>query len=1063
MSTLILRPTADGNYTNWDGYSLGVPHTPLYDLIDEADYVVGAGDDDYISTSTAGAFSVLLSDCLAGAWPRATRICSIRVVAVLRQTGAGADFKFRLRVLDQDIDSPVQTITSTTYTEVGYTANLGLNRYAWDVPTVNRLEAGLVFDSGDELRCTKLEVYVHHEPFPHYTKVPEADGALQDWSPVPNTSPAYMTVGGVYDGDLSYLADQTVNNQSTFIPGDLPTSLNPPNIDRVDVKALVKNVGSVVEEADTLLRSGGTNYHGGTNTTSVKIYPDDEWYLLNESYLNDPNVAWPSGHPAATAWTAAEVNALEIGVENSGGGNFRCTANAMEVWLTPTYPTTIDLFPTADGYHQNWGSIVGAATAWQATDEDPPDNATSYVTLDADTLGISAYSSFDVGGAGAVPAGERIYSVELRYRVRLDNLPHSSALVAPVVRDTSGPETYVGKPQLIEGMASTWFDVKWDLQQNPHTGLPWTNLAEVTTNMEYGFVVLEGAMLLSRVRAQVQTITDYRAATVDPIDAKITDVADAIIVRSKADGTIFGVTEFSVGTGGYDTTDPETVTVADSSDISLINELYRGSVGRIEYDGEAVSPTVDYWCRVPKEVAQGGIGEFALWAEIFWSPVPGETGTKFMFALAHHPVQSRHVDDVHFYKATLKYWDFGGNLLVDGDAEFKGLQLLADGDMEAAGVGSWAAAAATLTKQGSAYQGSQCLRVAQTGAGAATASQAVLVIGQTYRVVGVTRSDGTSTPTVRNPSGNTLWTGTTSTSWQPFDFSFVASVSTSIFLTAQGGAATNYTEWDAVVVTNDVPAWTPSNSALLSKEVTSPYEGDQVLRVTYNGVATPGAQQTILTVGDLYWFNGRGRGDGTYVPRVTVLGAPEWTGTSSTAWQEFDFLYVADGTNFVLNTDASGAGYVEFDECSVRQVLSYDFLTHGSELLTDGDQEAVGVAAWTAGNAATLTKQTTNPYEGSQVLRVAYSAVNNPYASQSVMAPGTIYRVQGVMRSDGTGIPTVLDGATTLWTGVSTSTDWQAFDVAFEAANADIRFQCTIAGAGYCEVDAVSVKAITLP
>ncbi|KKN22028.1 hypothetical protein LCGC14_0919290, partial [marine sediment metagenome] len=295
MSNLILRPTADGNYTSWDGFSLTVPHTPLYDLIDEADYVVGAGDDDYISTSTAGsAFTVLLSDAAAGSWPRATRICSVRVVAVVRQIGASCDFNFRLRSLDQDIDSPVQTLTSTTYTEVGYTLNLGLNGYAWNVSTINRLEAGLVFSSGAELRCTKLETYVHYETFPHHTLVPEAAGAAQDWSPEPSGSPAYMTVGGVYDGDLSYLADTTVNDQSVFELTDLPATLSPVNIDRVTTKALVKNVGNTVEEADSIVRSNLLYYHGGTNTTSVALQPNNEWVLLTEDYLNDPGGTWPS-------------------------------------------------------------------------------------------------------------------------------------------------------------------------------------------------------------------------------------------------------------------------------------------------------------------------------------------------------------------------------------------------------------------------------------------------------------------------------------------------------------------------------------------------------------------------------------------------------------------------------------------------------------------------------------------------------------------------------------------------------------------------------------------------
>ena len=930
MANQILRPTADGTYTAWDGFSLTVPHTPLYDLIDEPDYVVGTGDDDYISSSTAGAaVSLLLQTAVAGSWPRATRIRSIRVVAVVRQIGAACDFSFRLRSLDQNLDTPVQTLQATSYTEVGHTFNLGLNSTAWNIPTVNRLEAGLVFDSGAEMRCTKLEVYLHYEDFPHYTLMPEANGAIQQWSSVPTGTPDYMTCSGVYDGDLSYLASTAVNDQSVFLAEDLPSTLNPPDIDRIQVKALVKNTGSVMEEADVLLRSAGIVYHGGTNTTSTAILPNSEWHLLTEQYLNDPNVAWPSGHAAATAWTYTEINALQVGVENSGGGDFRCTAVGMEVWLAPTPVTSIDLYPTADGYHQDQSSIVGAATAWQATDEVVPDNATTHVVLDANTLGISAYTSSDVGGAGSVPAGERIYSVELRYRVRLDNLPHSTALVAPLIRNTAAGETYVATPQLIEGMATTWFDVKQDLSTNPHTGAPWTDLAEVTA-LEFGFVVLEGAMLLSRTRAQVHTCVDYRAATVDPIDAELTDAAVTMITRSQTDGTIFGVTEFSVGTYGYDVTAPESVTAVVTSDIALTSEVYRAGVDRIEYE----EFQVDYWCRVPKEVAAGGIGELALWAEIFWSPVPGETGTKFLHSLAHHPVQSRHPDDVHFYRARLNYWDLGPELLVDGSAE-------------AVGVAAWTATAATLTK-----------------------------------------------------------------------------------------------------------------------EVTLPYGGAQVLRATKTGAATATASQAILTIGTLYRFHAQGRGDATAAPVLeNPAGTAVWTGIAPAAWQEADLLHVATGdTSFWAGASGGIAtNYADFDDMSVREILSYDFLTHGAELLVDGNQEAATTVVWTAGNSAALTKDTTSPYEGTQVLRITYNAVNDPYCSQTVLTLGLTYRVRGFMRSDGTGVPKLLQGTTQVWLGSAAATTWQEFDAVFTCTATDLRFQCTTVGAAYCEVDLVRCSTIALP
>lgn len=647
MANLILRPAADGHYQTWQGFVGAVPHASTYDLIDEAD---ADGDSTFVSTSTAGAFTVTLGSCVAGAWPRATRVASIRVVATVRTTGTSATASLRLRSLDTDWDTDTLTVTSPTYIEVDHTYDLTPSAYAWDLPTINRIEAGLVFVSGDELRCTKLEVFVHYELFPYHTLAPTASGASSQWTPNPATSPPWMTVGGVYDGDRSYITSSTLGNVSLFEPNELPASLHPVNVDRVSVKALIKNTGTTTETAEVLLRSSGTNYRGGTNTGGVAIPPNNAWHLFSEEYLNDPAVAWPSGNPAATAWTAAEVNALEVGVENMSGGVFRCTSLATEVWLAPTPPTTIDLFPTADGYHQDWTTIVPGPNAWAAVNEDPPDDATSYVLLDAATAGTAQYASFTVNGVGSVPAGERIYNVETRYRVRLGNLPHSTARVAPVLR--SGGETYVGRPQLIEGTAAVWFDVKWDFHTDPHAGIPWANLA-TAKNVEFGLAALDGAVLLSRVRAQAQTVNDYRGVST-ATDLQLTTgtpSATYFLTRSQTDGTIFAITEFAVGTGGYTITDPKTAVAVTTTDTALANEAYRGRIEHIEY-GAAF---VDYWCRVPREVAQGGIGELGLFAEILWSPIPGEVGTSHLFALMHHPCQTRHVDDVHFYIVRIEY------------------------------------------------------------------------------------------------------------------------------------------------------------------------------------------------------------------------------------------------------------------------------------------------------------------------------------------------------------------------------------------------------------------------
>ena len=71
-----------------------------------------------------------------------------------------------------------------------------------------------------------------------------------------------------------------------------------------------------------------------------------------------------------------------------------------------------------------------------------------------------------------------------------------------------------------------------------------------------------------------------------------------------------------------------------------------------------------------------------------------------------------------------------------------------------------------------------------------------------------------------------------------------------------------------------------------------------------------------------------------------------------------------------------------------------------ANLLVDGNMEANNTDAWTADNGAVLSKQTTNPYRGMRVLRVADGTELYPSARQTLIV-GTTYRVTGVARGDG--------------------------------------------------------------
>jgi len=127
-----------------------------------------------------------------------------------------------------------------------------------------------------------------------------------------------------------------------------------------------------------------------------------------------------------------------------------------------------------------------------------------------------------------------------------------------------------------------------------------------------------------------------------------------------------------------------------------------------------------------------------------------------------------------------------------------------------------------------------------------------------------------------------------------------------------------------------------------------------------------------------------------------------------------------------------------------------------AEFLVDGNMEKTGVADWLVGNSATLTKQTTNPYQGLQVLRVAYNGVNSPFAYQQPLTVGLDYRLTGVARGDGTYYPTITDGPL-LWLG-TTSTSWQKIDVTFTASGTDLKLFSNASAAGFAEFDAISLS-----
>jgi hypothetical protein len=273
---------------------------------------------------------------------------------------------------------------------------------------------------------------------------------------------------------------------------------------------------------------------------------------------------------------------------------------------------------------------------------------------------------------------------------------------------------------------------------------------------------------------------------------------------------------------------------------------------------------------------------------------------------------------------------------------------------------------------------------------------------------------------------------------------------------SSGTSTTLLTDGD--METAGVAAWTVGNSATLSKQTGTPHGGTNVLRVARSTVNSPYTKQSTLTSGVIYRVYGYVRSDGSATPRIgqNDMATQLFVGTTGTNWQPFDFNFIANSNNIGFgSTTGTGTQYVEFDDV----VVVPDTNLRVGELMQDRDMEASGTNDWQAAQTATLSKQTTSPHGGAQVLRVAWGGNSGPGAQQNTLDLGKTYRVTGFTRSDGTFIPQVADTGTAKWTG-TTSTSWQPVDVTFVATGNILRLRGNNNVAGYTEWDDMSVTEV---
>lgn len=129
--------------------------------------------------------------------------------------------------------------------------------------------------------------------------------------------------------------------------------------------------------------------------------------------------------------------------------------------------------------------------------------------------------------------------------------------------------------------------------------------------------------------------------------------------------------------------------------------------------------------------------------------------------------------------------------------------------------------------------------------------------------------------------------------------------------------------------------------------------------------------------------------------------------------------------------------------------------------LKDGDAEKALATDWTAGSGANLTKDTTSPIQGGRCLKIAYTAIADPYAVQpATLTIGHKYRLLGYGAGDGAAIPRI--GNVTAPFNLTSSTTWQRIDYTWTAAStASPYFYALTAIPGYCRYDCLWIIRVT--
>lgn len=180
-----------------------------------------------------------------------------------------------------------------TATDIDFTAST-VDTFSFGTFSVNgsaacRLDDLYVTDSAVRLGELRIE-----------TVRVSADTTDKDFAPLSGTDNYAMVNGDTFDGDTSYVSSDTAGDMDIYAVGNISES-SPQKIHAVQVSSFARKDGAASRTYRNKLVSGDTTSNGSTNSVS------SSYQRKFDIIETDPDTD--------VAWTAAGVNALQIGVE----------------------------------------------------------------------------------------------------------------------------------------------------------------------------------------------------------------------------------------------------------------------------------------------------------------------------------------------------------------------------------------------------------------------------------------------------------------------------------------------------------------------------------------------------------------------------------------------------------------------------------------------------------------------------------------------------------------------------------------------------------------------------